>query len=253
MSLVSANGATSIDETYPVSPAKAVVGRNVASRKRLLRFLTRVGVLTAGLLLAATPSWATPTTFTLSTAGTLTVDSAGTLTAALALGLPSTGFFDVYTGTYSVSDTNFPTLPITQPYAFALTGSITVDNHVYTYNNTSLPNATAAEANALATNFEDFLASTSGHFFPTLLPNTFYTYNAASDITVAAQTNLATVLPDTGPLSALFSNGTYTISTTGLTLVATPIAAPVPEPASLVLIGSALLGLCVVRRKYSSG
>jgi hypothetical protein len=233
--------------------AKGVVGKNVASRNRLFRFLTRVGILAAGLSLAAAPSWATPTTFTLTTAGTLTVDSAGTLTATLAPELPSTGFFDVYTGTYSVSDTNFPTLPITQPYSFALTGSVTVDDQVYTFDNTRLPNATAAEANALATEFENFLNSPSGAFYPDFLPNTFYTYNAAGDITVAARTNLATILPDTGPLSALFADGTYTISTTGLTLIATPIAAAaVPEPASLVVMGVALLGLWVVRRKYST-
>jgi hypothetical protein len=232
---------------YPnrtVPPGSAADDGRLRLKSSPLRFLAGLAIAGA-LFLTGSPTWATPTTITLTASGALTVDSAGTLTATLAAGLPSDGFFDVFTGVFMVSETHFPTLPVTQPYDFALTGSLSVGPNVYTFDNTHISTETAAEVNSLAMDAENFVASPSGNFFPSLIPNTFYTYDTMDDITVASQTNLASVLPDIGPLSAFFMDGTYAISTTGLTLVATPI----PEPASIALFGAALFGLRFVRRK----
>jgi len=214
--IASVQAAATITASSPVSGGGCAVSRNSERR-----FLSSVAVIVGMLSLMVGSASATPTTVSLTTSGTLDVDSAGTLTATLAGGLPSTGFYDVYTGTFSVSETDFPALPITQPYAFTLTGSISVGGTVYPFSNTSLGTASASETNALAMDAEDFVGSPSGAFFPSLLPNTFYTYDSMGDITVAALTNLATVLPDTGPLSALFADGMYAVSVTGLTLTAT--------------------------------
>jgi hypothetical protein len=212
------------------------------------------GALLAGLVLFATPVSATPTTITLATTGTLTVDRAGTLSQELTEELPSSGFFDVYTGTFTVSETNPPTLPVTQPYDLALTGSIAVGDGNYSYTDFHVATATVSEANALAIEARDLQNSSSGEFFPTFLPKTYYVYSLTGEgsgtITIASQTDLATILPDIGPLAAFFTDGTYEISTTGLTLIATPI--PVPEPASMALVAAAAFGVSVLARRRSS-
>src|SRR5690349_16209104 len=51
--------------------------------------------------LVASQAWAAPTTVSLRTRGTLRVDRQGGLSANLSEGLPSSGFFDVYTGTFT--------------------------------------------------------------------------------------------------------------------------------------------------------
>ncbi|HEY7155259.1 MAG TPA: hypothetical protein VH575_14955 [Gemmataceae bacterium] len=180
------------------------------------------------------------------TAGTLMVDRTGHLTAKLAEGLPSSGFFDVYQGTFSASATNVPPIPVTQAYANTLTGTVMVDDASFPFNNTSLPTTSAALSNELVLEGKAFASSPSGDFFPALLPNTFYTYDAAGNITIASQTDLATIVPDTGPLTAFFTSGTYAIDIPGLTLVATPLLEAVPEPESLALLVIAVLGLGVL-------
>lgn len=76
------------------------------------RILTFVAAILGALSLMA-PLWAKPTTVSLTMAGTLQVDRTGNLTANLADGLPSSGFFDVYQGTFSASATNVPAIPVT--------------------------------------------------------------------------------------------------------------------------------------------
>jgi hypothetical protein len=213
------------------------------------RVLTGCAVIAGTLLLTVTTTWATPTTVGLVTAGTLTVNRADSLTAQLPEGLPSNGFYDVYHGTYTASVMNFPTLPITQPYASTLTGSVSVGDSTYSYDETSLPTVSASTANELAMEAEALAESPSGAFFPDFLPNTYYAYSQGN-ITIASRTDLAMVFPDTGPFSALYTNGTYAVSTPGLTLVATPVPTPTPEPASAALLGSALFGLGLLRRKH---
>jgi hypothetical protein len=216
--------------------------------RRILTFVTAI----LGVLSLIAPSWAEPTTVSLTTAGTLKVDRTGNLTADLADGLPSSGFFDVYQGTFSASATNFPAIPVTQAYANALFGTITVDNTSFSFDGNNLPTTSASLSNELVIDAEAFASSPSGAFFPALLPNTFYTYDASGNITIASQTDLATILPDIGPLTVLFTSGTYDINIPELTLVSTPIPTAVPEPASLVLLGVSLLGFGVMRRRQHS-
>src|SRR3954447_15203262 len=70
--------------------------------RRILTFVAAI----LGVLSSIAPAWGAATTVSLTTAGTLQVDRAGNLTADLANGLPSSGFFDVYQGTFSASATN---------------------------------------------------------------------------------------------------------------------------------------------------
>ena len=216
---------------------------------RVLTFVAAV----LGAFSVTTTSEAAATTVSVTTAGTLDVDRTGNLTAQLAEGLPSNGFFDVYRGTFSASATNVPPTPITQAYNNTLTGTVIVDDASFPFDNTSLPTTSAALSNELVLEGEAFASSTSGTFFPVLLPNTFYTYDEAGNITIASQTDLATIVPDTGPLAIFFTSGTYSINIPTLTLVATPVPAAVPEPASLALMATALLafGALFPRRRAS--
>ncbi len=244
------NGVTLVDETFVAARSIASCDQLMTSSSGGLRFLACLAIIGGMLPLMVTSSWATPTTISITSAGTLTVDSAGTLTATLAPSLPSTGFFDVYTGTYSVSEKDFPTLPIAVPYEFTLTGSLTVAGKPYSYTYRPLGIATASQANELAMEAEAFVGSPSGDFFPLLFTKTFYTYDAMGNITLAAQSNIADDLVDiglgaSGPLSVFFSDGVYSFSTTGLTLIATPI----PEPASLLVLAGGLLGFAAIGRR----
>jgi hypothetical protein len=200
-----------------------------------------------GVFSSVTASWAAATTVSLTTAGTLRVDRTGNLRAQLAEGLPSSDFFDVYQGTFSASATNVPPTPITQAYANTLTGTVIENDATFSFDNTRLPTTSAALSNELVLEAEAFASFPSGNFFPALLQNTFYTYDTAGNITLASQTDLATEVPDIGALSVFFTSGTYAINIPLLTLVSTPVTAPVPEPGSLVLLASAFLGFGVLR------
>lgn len=228
-----------IHKVFVVSPPTASGDRCAVPRTAWLQFLTCIAVVAGTLALTGTPASATPTTIRLVTAGMLRVQRV----AQLDLPPGGTGnAIDTYTGTFSVSVTNFPTLPVTQPYAFTLSGTLQVGDSDYSFDNTSLPMASAAQANLLATDAKALATASSGPFFPDFLPETNYSYNIEEGtITIEALTDLATVFPDVGPFSALYTDGTYEINTSGLTLVATPQA--VPEPASAALFGSALFGL----------
>jgi len=212
-------------------------------RGRDMRLQAGAALVSTMLLGALQPSWAAATTITLETVGTLQVDRTGSLTAELPEALPSSGFFDVYTGTFTLSVTGFPSGAITQPYAFALTGAVTVGNSSFSYDDTPLPSDSAATANTLATEARELAMSPSGAFFPSFLPNTFYEYDDEGHIVIASQTDLATLFADVGPLGAFYADGTYGIDIPGLTLVATPILTSVPEPAALTLFGLGLVGL----------
>ncbi len=174
-----------------------------------MRFAACAAVAASALLLAPVSADAASTTIGLTTSGTLTVDHTGSLSADLGEGAPSSGFFDVYAGTFSASVTDFPTLPVTQPYAFALFGSLSVGPDTFFFDGTSLPSVSAAKANALANDVVALTESPSGAFFPALFPAAFYQYDTLGDITVASQTNLADLVPDEGPFTALFHDGSY--------------------------------------------
>ncbi|HEY1258744.1 MAG TPA: hypothetical protein VGF34_05790 [Stellaceae bacterium] len=229
---------------------KAQMNFALPGRADGIRALAAIATIAGMMTLAATAAWATPTTVTIATKGTLTVDLEGNLTANVAEGLPSSGFFDVYKGTFKASVMNVPTLPIKTPYALSLSGSVDIApqapgqaEQVFMFENAPLPTLTAAEANALAVDAESFAGSPSGLFFPDFLHDVFYAYDEAGNITIGSQTNLATVLPDSGPLFVFHQNGVFTIDTSGLTIVATP---EVAEPASATVLGSALASLILL-------
>ena len=219
-----------------------------------MRFFTGAPILGAAVLaatiqLAGTAAHAQTATINATTTGTLTVSREGNLSANVGQEVAPNSFYDVYTGTYTLSASGIPAVPVTQPYAFTLTGPLTVGDNTYAFDSTPLPTASASNANLLTEDYDAFISNRTGLFFPDFLPNTYYTYNPAGDITIASQTDLASIFPDTGPLSVLYTDGTSAISAPALTFVGTPIAASaVPEPASFMLIAVGLIGLAAVRR-----
>lgn len=104
------------NKNITVSPPMASGRHPATSRCADLRTWGCAAILAGTLALAATPVWAEPTTINLSTSGTLVVNRSDDLAASLPGELPQSGFYDVYTGTYSASAMNLPTTPVTQPY-----------------------------------------------------------------------------------------------------------------------------------------
>ncbi len=225
--------------------------------RKCVRFAAGTALLSAVLLGAAAPSWAAQTRVTLETRGILRIDHQGGLTADLrerlsadlADGLPSSGFFDVYTGTYVVSSSGFPTGAVSTPYASTLTGTVNVDETSYPFDDTPLPTVSAATANALAADERALSESSSGAFFPGFLPNTYYSYDGQGDIVIASQTDLDTVFPDVGPLAVFYDEGSFSIDIPSLTLLATPVVTAAPEPATLAVFAVGLLGLGATARR----
>ena len=130
------------------------------------RILTFVAVILGALSLIA-PSWAEPTTVSLTTAGTLQVGRAGNLRADLADGLPSNGSFDVYQDTFSASATNVPAIPVTQASANALLGTVIVNDTSFSFDGNNLQTTSASLSNELVLEGEAFASFSSRAFFPT--------------------------------------------------------------------------------------
>src|SRR5580658_5760697 len=109
-----------LTQSVPVSQPIASGHHPATSRSGGLQAWGCAAILAGTLALSTTPVCAQPTTIDLTTSGSLVVNRSDDLTANLGEELPSTGFYDVYTGTYAASAMNLPTIPVTQPYSLTL-------------------------------------------------------------------------------------------------------------------------------------
>jgi hypothetical protein len=162
---------------------KTVIFRFLRASTGARRILTFVAAI-LGVLSSIAPAWAAATTVSLTTAGTLQVDRAGNLTADLANCLPSSGFFDVYQGTFSASATNVPAISVTQAYANALFGRSSLITPLLLAGN-NLPTTSASLSNELVL---------EGEHLPRPLPGLSSWLGLVSALPVLDQNSYATLV-----------------------------------------------------------